>query len=88
MADNRPLVPLPPSGITGTLGEYLRTIARVINDFPKISTFSGTSPESAISGYPGDVAINYSSSAATRLWVKEGSSRVPSTTGWVSIRTA
>lgn len=83
-----PEIPLPPSALTGPLGEYLRMIARAISDTPQISVFSGPTPNSVVSGYPGDVAINLSSSAATRLWVMEGSARVPSLTGWVSIRTA
>ena len=81
-------IPLPPSALTGPLGEYLRLIARTISDTPQLSVFSGSTPNNKVSGYPGDVAINISSSAATRLWVKEGGARVPSNIGWVSIRTA
>lgn len=77
----------PPSSLTGVLGAYLRDVARVLNELPQISVFSGPSPNSTVSGFPGDVAVNLSSSAATRLWVKEGTTRTRSMTGWVSIST-
>ena len=85
MADFRRIVS-PPSEVTGPLGSYLREIARALNDIPQLSAFSGTTPNGAISGYPGDLTINLTSSNTDlRLWQMGGSLRVPSTTGWVLV---
>ena len=82
MADFRRLAS-PPSDITGPLGYYLREIARAINDIPALSAFSADTPNSRVSGYPGDLAVNLTSSNTdVRLWQMSGSARVPSTTGW------
>ena len=86
MADFRRIAS-PPSDITGPLGLYLREVARAINDIPQISSFSGTSPNSLVTGYPGDLLTNIgSASTDTRAWIKGGSSRQPSQTGWVTLR--
>lgn len=78
----------PPSGITGPLGAYLRELSGVINDLPPLSYFSGLSPESVITAYPGTVAIGVGSdSNNTRLWVMGGSARVASMTGWRAVNT-
>lgn len=81
-------VPLPPSSLTGELGDYLSKVARYINSQPTFSFFSGTTPNSNITGLAGDLAVNVgSASTDTRLWVKGGSPASPTKTGWVTIRT-
>ena len=88
MSDFRRIVS-PPSNISGALGDYLREVARAINDIPNFSVFSGTSPNSLVTGYPGDWAIKLTSSSTdSRAWLKGGASRTASTTGWVVIRIA
>jgi len=74
----------PPSDLTGPLGTYLREVARAINDIPALSAFSDAiGPNSHLSGYPGDLAVNLTSANTTlRLWQLGGSLRRPSTTGW------
>lgn len=84
-----PFLPLPPSDLTGPLGEYLLVLWRTMNGLPNISAFSGTSPNSTVTGVPGDLAINIgSASTESRLFVKGGSARLPSTTGWNTVRIA
>lgn len=76
----------PPSDVTGTLGSYLREVARAINDIPQISAFSGPTPNGVVSGYPGDLTVNLTSATSDlRLYQKGGNLRVPSTTGWVLV---
>lgn len=83
-----PGLPLPPSSITGALGEYLQRLWRVLDDMPNLSYFSGTTPNSVLTGVPGDLAINVgSASTDTRVWLKGGATRTPSTTGWITLRT-
>ncbi len=73
----------PPSSVTGELGAYLLDVWRVLNDIPSMSMFSGASPNSVITGLPGDLAVNVgSASTSTRLWQMGGSVAQPSTTGW------
>jgi hypothetical protein len=80
----RRIVQDPPSGITGTLREYLTEISRAINDRPVMSYFSGTSPNSVVSGYAGDIAINLgSASTSTRVWVLSGAPSTVTNQGWV-----
>lgn len=82
MADFR-RIGSPPSDITGSLGYYLREVARAINDLPAISAFSASTPNSLITGYPGDLAVNLTSVVTDlRLWQLGGSLRVPSNSGW------
>ncbi len=82
-----PFIPTPPSDLTGPLGEYLLVLWRTLNGMPNISAFSGTSPNSAVTGLPGDLAVNIgSASTDSRLFVMGGSSRAPSITGWKTVR--
>lgn len=84
----RERVSLPPSAITGALGDYLLQIAEAINRVPVVSYFSGTTPNSVVTGLAGDLAINLcSASTDTRAWIKGGSQSVPSRTNWVTLRT-
>ena len=78
-------IPPVPSGITGVMRTYLEQIARQLNGEAYISKFSGTNPNSsAITGIPGDLAVNVrSASDGSRLWGKSGSTVASSTTGWV-----
>ena len=77
---------MPPSNITGVLGEWLSDVWRYLDAQPQLSRFSGTSPNSAVTGFPGDLAVNAgSASTDTRVWVKGGTTY--SNTGWVTLRT-
>lgn len=86
----RPRIDNPPSSLTGPLGNYLSELARIINSTPNLSWFSGASPNSALTGVVGDIAVNLgSASTSSRLWVKSGSAAdAPSMTGWVIVRIA
>ncbi len=80
---SRARIPFPPSDVTGALGDYLLVLWRAINDSPTLSYFSGSTPNSVITGLPGDLAVNVgSASTSTRLWQMGGSVAQPSTTGW------
>ena len=84
------LVPLPPSSITGALGEWLRDLSNILNSkVARASYFSGTSPNSITTALPGYLAINMSPSQSTdsRVWVHGGTGITPTTTGWVTLRT-
>lgn len=62
---------------------YLRELARAINDIPQLSAFSGSSPNGVVTGYPGDLTVNLTSANSdVRLYMKGGSIRVASNTGW------
>jgi hypothetical protein len=68
------------------LGYYLREVARAINDIPALSAFSAATPNSNVTGYPGDLAVNLTSATSdNRLYQKGGSVRVPSNTGWIPV---
>lgn len=82
MADFR-RVGSPPSDVTGPLGSYLRELARAVNDIPQLSAFSASDPNGSVLGFPGDLLVNLTSvSSDVRLYVKGGSVRAPSNTGW------
>lgn len=82
-------VPLPPSSVTGSLGDWCLAVSRYLNSQPVISIFSGSNtPNSSLTGLAGDLAVNLQSgSTDSRLWVKGGSPDTPSKTGWVPLRT-
>lgn len=88
MANDRPLPPLP-SNLTGPLAAYLLDLSIVIRglaEAPKVSAFSGNDPNGVVSGFPGDLAVNLTSTSSTlRLYQKGGSARILSTTGWVQV---
>jgi hypothetical protein len=76
----------PPSQITGPLGEYLREVARALNDIPQLSAFSAATPNGVVMGYPGDLAVNLTSSTSDlRLYQKGGGVRSASSIGWVQV---
>ena len=82
-------LPAPPSAVTGELGNWLRNLWGAVNALPRVSYFSGVSPNtSAITGMPGDLAINLgSASTDTRVWIMGGSMTTMKTSGWVALRT-
>ena len=72
-----------PSGFTGAQAQWLQQVATVINALPSFSFFSGTTPESVITGIAGQFAINpFSANTATMIFYKGGSASVPSKTSW------
>lgn len=78
---------MPPSEITGALGDYLQDLWRYVESQPQFSTFSGTTPNGAVLGYPGDMTINLgSASTDTRAWIKGGATRTWGNTNWVTLR--
>lgn len=82
-------VPDPPSAVTGEVRDWMRRVADHLNGLPTISVFSGLSPNSAVTGVGGNLAVNIgSASTDSRVWVKGGSPDVPSMTGWVVLRTS
>lgn len=81
-------VPDPPSSVTGPLALWMRAVADHLNGLPTLSVFSGLSPNSAVTGVGGNIAVNIgSASTDSRVWVKGGSATVPSKTGWTVLRT-
>lgn len=85
----RDRLPPPPSSVTGPLGEWCLQVWQVVNATPKLSYFSGTSPNSSVTGFVGDFAVNINSSSTdTRVWSLGGSGDTLRQTGWVMLRTA
>lgn len=86
-----PRFPQPPSDITGPLGSYLQSLWRFVESQPQFSMQSfavTTTPNSRVSGFPGDLCVNInSSSTASRLWILGGTSRSAITNqGWQLVR--
>lgn len=73
----------PPSG-NPALDQWLREVMQALNALPRLSWFSGVSPNtSAITGTAGDIVINLASaSTQTRCWVMGGAVSYSTTTGW------
>ena len=77
-----------PSSVTGELAFWLTEMANAVNNQPFTSYFSGTTPNSVVTGLAGDVTVNIgSASTDTRAWVKGGSPTIPDQTCWVPLRT-
>ena len=76
----------PPSDLTGPLRRYLLDIQRAMNGLPVMSLFSGTDPNSRVTGLPGDLVVNVGSvNTDRRLWVLGGGDQSRLTTqGWVT----
>lgn len=75
-----------PSAFTGELRTYLTEIVDRLNRVPNFSMFSGTTPESVVTGVAGDIAIApYSANTAALVFVKWGSPTVPSKVSWTKI---
>ena len=83
-------LPPPPSGVTGELRRYLEQIQTALNQTPVFSYFSGTSPNSLLTGERGDFSINVgSASTLSRLWFKSGpdATNTASTVSWRVVTT-
>lgn len=79
----------PPSSITGPLGTWLQDLWTLVNGQPTISYFSGTSPNSSVTGVAGNLAVNIGSASTTsRLWLKGGDPAIPDQVNWVVVRIA
>ena len=91
MAGNWPdLLPLPPSNVTGPLGDWLREAVNILNSHvARASYFSAAVPPSTLTALPGYLAINMSPSQSTdsRVWVHGGTGTTPTGTGYVVLRT-
>lgn len=75
-----------PSGITGPLRDYLDYLVTQLRSVPTFSTFSGTTPESVLTGQPGNFAYNpYSTTTNNFLYVKWGNGLTVSKTSWAKI---
>ena len=82
-------IPPPPPTGNPSVDQWLRNLWSVVNGLPRLSWFSGTTPNSLHTGTPGDLAINLASgSTTTRLWIMGGA---PTSTitklGWVTLAT-
>lgn len=78
-----PAIPPPPSAVTGPVGDYLQVLWKAIYSIPNMSYFSGSDPNGAVDGVPGDLVVNaVSSTSNLRLYQKGGSTRIKSNTGW------
>lgn len=82
-------VNLPPPTGNQALDQWLQSIHAVLNGMPRMSWFSGVTPNSTHTGTPGDLAINMASgSTVTRVWVMGGAPTSTVTTlGWVTLAT-
>lgn len=78
----------PPTG-NQALDQWLQSVAVVLNGLPRVSWFSGTTPNSSHTGTPGDLAINLGSgSTVTRVWMMGGDpASVVTNLGWVTLAT-
>ncbi len=77
----------PPAVEDRELQAWLQRVADELNILPAMSTFSGTTPESVVSGNPGELAVNQAAptaSTVSRLWVKQSGI---GNTGWSSVVT-
>ena len=80
-------VPEVPSNVTGALREWLTIVADQINKQPTFSRFSGTTPNSYLTGQVGDLCLNVGSASTwTRLWVKTGPEQGLSRVSWMAVR--
>lgn len=75
-----------PSCFTGAQRDYLIALSAAINAMPVFSYFSGTTPESVVTGVAGNFALNlYSANTATMIFYKGGSPTVPSKVSWYKL---
>ena len=79
----QPRLPSPPPTGNQAVDQWLRNLWSIVNGMPRLSWFSGTTPNSAITGSPGDLAINLASgSTVSRLWLMGGTPSYVTTLGW------
>ena len=75
----------PPTG-NQEFDNWVRDFAAQWNSHPRMSWFSGLTPNSTLTGTPGDIAINLASgSTATRMWLMTGDASLVTTLGWKTI---
>jgi hypothetical protein len=75
----------PPTG-NHDFDVWIRDFAVQWNSHPRMSWFSGTTPNSNLTGSPGDIAINLASgSTLTRMWMMTGDASLVTTLGWRTI---
>jgi hypothetical protein len=75
-----------PSCFTDAQASYLQEVVDRLNRTPTFSFFSGTTPESVITGVAGDFAINpYSANTATMIFYKGGSPVTASKVSWYKL---
>ena len=73
----------PPTGMQA-LDQWLREVWLTVNNMPRVSWFSGTTPNSTITGTVGDLAVNLASgSTVSRLWLMGGAPSYVTNKGWV-----
>ena len=76
-------IEMPPSTVSADLYGWLTRLALAVNNLPAISYTSYASPESNVTGAPGDVLINLAAdSGATRVWYKQSGA---TNTHWTGI---
>lgn len=72
-----------PSVFTGEQRTWLQELADRVAGMPAWSFFSGTTPESVVTGVAGDWALNlYSANTATMVYYKGGSPVTASKISW------
>jgi hypothetical protein len=77
-------IPAPPSIGTKPEDKYANTIWTALDKLPNQSKFSGTDPNSVVTGVPGDMVTSVgASNNSQRWWGKVGAARTPSKTSWL-----
>lgn len=77
----------PPSSVTGPLGGWLNELWRTVNVQPRLSvnSFAASTPDSLVSGLPGDIVVNLAPNQSVRGWMMGGADPSTITThGWQS----
>ena len=76
----------PPTG-NQEFDNWMRDMAKQFNSLPRMSWFSGLTPNSSLTGTPGDIAINLASgSTMTRAWIMTGDTSLVTTLGWRTLQ--
>jgi hypothetical protein len=84
----QPKIHNPPTTGNQAVDHWLRDLAIVVNNLPRLSWFSGTTPNSVVTGTAGDIAVNLASgSTTTRLWVMGGAPSFVTNKGWITLAT-
>ena len=72
----------PPTG-NQALDHWLRDLTAALNNIPRVSWFSGLTPNSVHTGTAGDLAINLASASThTRIWVMGGAPSYVTNKNW------
>lgn len=76
----------PPTG-NQRFDQWMRDFHIQWNSQPRLSWFSGTTPNSVVTGTPGDIVVNLASgSTVTRLWTMVGDTSLVTTLGWQTLQ--